>query len=176
MNTECPLCDHECLNPVELEPGLNAWWCSACDGHWIPDSAYRAWEPERSGEGTEEEPARPVDSRDAKICRDCGRIMLRFPAGGDPSFHVDRCGACGGVWLDGREWQALKQRGLHAELPRVFSETWQKQLREDHYRRHLEARLESRLGRNDYATVRAFRRWLAGREDLSLILAYLERP
>ena len=49
------------------------------------------------------------DVQGAKICPECGRILLKYKVGHGLDFFVDHCSGCGGIWLDKNEWNALKE-------------------------------------------------------------------
>jgi hypothetical protein len=97
-------------------------------------------------------------------CRACGGDWV--------AFRVDH-GTCGGTWLDPGEWEALRRRGLHRTLHRVFSPAWQAELTQRERRDAHDAMLLRKLGAEELAEVRRFGAWINGRPGRSELLAVL---
>src|SRR4051812_19270040 len=81
-------------------------------GQWIGGQRYGEWVQMRGGKtdaaGGDEQVSAPVrDSTAAKLCPECGRFLIRHKVGHGVDFCIDRCTACGGIWLDANEWQTL---------------------------------------------------------------------
>ena len=153
MTPYCPVCPPKTvLRRYPLEAGLLSWHCTACNGQWISHVSWLTWMESGGAQAVETEVTEPTnDSPKAKICRDCGRLMLRYAAGEDPRFMIDRCSGCGGVWLDQNEWEALKKLGLVNTLPVIFSDSWQIALRRRQFSEQVERRMH-RVGRDGLAT------------------------
>ncbi|MCL4211593.1 MAG: zf-TFIIB domain-containing protein, partial [Phycisphaerales bacterium] len=113
-------------------------------------------------------------SRKAKLCPECGHLMIRYRVAHDIDFQVDRCNHCNGVWLDRDEWEVLRRQGLHRDLHRVFSEPWQLRLRQEEAQQALEAIYERKLGTEVYHEIRRIRAWIDGHPERSTLLAYLK--
>jgi Zn-finger nucleic acid-binding protein len=77
--------------------------CERCHGHWLPG---RALTRILSDHGLKElhYPA-PPGTPTALPCPDCGGPLHPLNVGGG---QVDRCGRCGGVWLDAGEVARLR--------------------------------------------------------------------
>src|SRR5215467_10119638 len=127
---QCPVCITQSLNPQELETGLLALHCPSCRGNWLPSAHYREWHVEHREHLTEA----PVDPASlptaheisrARLCPECGYILLHYKVGHDLKFSLDRCGHCGGVWFDADEWEILRARNLHHDVHFIFSHAWQ---------------------------------------------------
>jgi Zn-finger nucleic acid-binding protein len=113
------------------------------------------------------------DSVAAKLCPECGRFLIRHKVGHGVDFCIDRCTACGGIWLDANEWQQLRRRGLHDDLHFVFSAAWQAGLhREDDLTRH-EHMLAQKLGAADAAEIRRIKQWIDAHPHRAALCAYL---
>ena len=176
MTPYCPVCPPKTiLRRHPLEAGLLSWNCTACEGHWISHASWLVWMESGGAQAEEAEVTPPTnDSPKAKICRDCGRLMMRYNAGGTPDFMIDRCTGCGGVWSDQNEWDALKQRGLVNTLPQIFSQSWQLALRRRQFDEQVERRMQSELGDADWQQVKTFHHWLESLEQAPMVLAYLQ--
>ena len=163
-----------------LADGPPAWRCPASGGVWIDGTDYQAWrerhwklqEPEASpGEDMSDS-----DSPAGKRCPVDGRFLIRHQVGHGLDFHIDLCNACGGLWLDAGEWQALRARDLQDDLTRVFTSAWQAALRRERAAQAERDRLKERLGAEDFERFAAFVDWLDAHPHRSALLAYLRSP
>jgi len=176
---KCPVCKTVELKAVHLETGLQSFVCEKCQGNWLTSSDYWAW-LEKHGETLPEKPPtgepQPIpdeSTKRAKICPDCHRIMLKYKIGRNITFPLDRCGACSGVWFDRDEWKVLRRRNLHDEIHAIFTDKWQKQVREEEKRRNLDAIFENKLGEEDYVEIRRIKQWIDQHPRRSILLSYL---
>jgi Zn-finger nucleic acid-binding protein len=174
---QCPVCKTKHLEPVELEDRLTAAGCGGCGGRWVSRQAYDRW-LKGHGDTLPEKPFSEVSVEvgevgEAKICPDCGRILLKYKAGHGLDFFVDHCGGCGGVWLDRNEWDALRERNLHDEIHRVFSTSWQAQVRGEAMREKLDAVYAARFGAETYGRLKETREWLHEHPQRLALLAFL---
>jgi Zn-finger nucleic acid-binding protein len=173
----CPACDHLAFARTDLETGLTAYGCSACEGQWLSTADYRAWLARRR----DGEPLHPstenrvviADDQHARLCPICQRIMLRYRVGHGVDFSIDLCGC--GIWFDRDEWRTLKDRGLHDDLHLIATEPWQADVRRDETRRHLEALYRKRFGA-EYDDIVRLRGWLGEHPHRESILAFLDDP
>lgn len=173
----CPICRNISLEDLELEQDLNAARCESCTGVWISKANYDAWRTEHPAEVPETTPAGELavtDLPQAKICPGCGHLMLKYRIGHGVNFAIDHCGACGGFWLDGAEWTALKQHGLHDNLHQISTEQWQTDQRRQVVQEKLEQWHAAQFGAENYAKVRDFRDWLQKQPNKGVLLKYLE--
>jgi Zn-finger nucleic acid-binding protein len=89
------------------------------------------------------------------------------------SFHLDRCGRCGGIWFDRNEWEILEANGLHDDVHLVFSEAWQAAVRQSDQQQVEEDRLRVLLGDESLARIQQIKQWLDGHPKKSQLYAYL---
>ncbi len=173
----CPACLRPTLQPGIAESLLPSRRCATCAGQFIRSEHYYRWleHPDRTPQ-TECRPdqvSEVVDSPKAKICPECGKLMRRCRVGRGAEFAIDRCGGCGGMWLDANEWESLKHFGLHDRVHFVFSDAWQagllRQERDDAARRHVEAR----LGPSDFAELQRVTQWINQHPHREEVTAYL---
>jgi Zn-finger nucleic acid-binding protein len=175
---ECPVCKKSgTCSSIELEDGLNASVCNDCGGHWISHTNYAAWLDTHS-ETLPEKPFLEVefdvkDVQDAKLCPDCGRILLKYRVGHGLDFFIDHCPGCGGVWLDSNEWQALQEKNLHDEIHRIFSTTWQRQIRGEQMHEKLDQVYSARFGPDTYERLKEMRTWIQEHPHPRAMLAFL---
>jgi len=178
MKLKSPLFPKDFLRPVLLADGLKAYVCDKSGGHWISNEDYQAWLKDH-GETMPEKTDCEVDlefqdAKQAKICPECGRILIKYNVGHGLPFFVDHCPGCGGVWLDKNEWEALREKNLHDEIHKIFSSHWQSGIRQDELRIKFATIYEKRFGREGYQNVKHFREWLVTHPQRAEILAYLE--
>lgn len=79
------------------------------------------------------------DTTRAMICPKCQRIMLKFKFAADIDHGIDVSTRCEEVWLDEGEWHYLRVTHIHGDLPKIFTEPWQRRLREQRGRKVMEA-------------------------------------
>jgi Zn-finger nucleic acid-binding protein len=188
----CPLCKSVGLNSITLERELPASICPQCGGTWISSTHYWIW-LEKQGPHAQQKPviadaSSVSDSKGAKICGECGGILLRFRVGKDVPFAIEQCGRCKGIWLDKNEWEVLKAQNLHDELHLIFSTDWQKGIwretyernvhdssekQREEYERKVHAAYEKRFGADVYAELKRIREWLNQQPNKAALIAFL---
>lgn len=174
---KCPVCKTKPCAMLELEANLRASACDACGGHWISHKNYMTW-LDGHGDTLPEKPFSETelevnDVQDAKVCPDCGRLLLKYKVGHGLDFFLDHCPGCGGVWLDKNEWNALQVRNLHDEIHKIFSTTWQNQVRGEEMAAKLEKVYVSRIGADSYEKAKEIRQWIHDQPQKRAILAFL---
>lgn len=176
----CPVCQSENFGPAQLDAGLVAQRCGACGGNWVSGRNYWHWLREH-GENLPErrEPARSEaapEDRTPKMCPECRTATFRYTVGHGLGFGLDQCPACKGIWLDAREWEALRERNLHDDIHAVFTAPWQAEATREERRRRLEQIYTKRFGDDDYAEVKRVRDWLDASPRKHELIAYLTDP
>jgi len=182
----CPVCERTLQQAVLLEPdgerpSLRGFRCSAGHGVFLPSDLYFSWR-DTSTSGPAEALDSPLsdevgDIKQAKLCPQDSHIMSRYRVAEEGSFWLDRCATCGGTWFDGTEWDATVQADLHKQLPRVFSDSWQRDMVERSIDTFHARRLAEWIGDQDVQKAEAFREWVWNHEHSALLLArVLERP
>jgi len=79
---QCPLCKTTVFVSKTLEENLKGNACKNCGGYWISSSVYWDW-IKKHGDILEEKPFAEIslqteDSKQPKLCPDCGRILLSY--------------------------------------------------------------------------------------------------
>lgn len=176
----CPVCKTTQCGIVELENNLNAAVCEHCGGEWISQENYERWlEQYKVSNGTvpcAEASCNVVDVQGAKLCPDCGRILLKYKVGHGLNFYVEHCSVCGGIWLDANEWEALQSVNLHGKIHDIISAAWQTQVRDEEMLANLERTYVKRFGAETYEKVKEVRQWLQKQPQRDAILAFLADP
>lgn len=182
LKMNCPICRNVALKPDSLAIGLTSQHCPQCNGNWL--NSYRLWEwlERQSAEGLPA-PAQPpmdlppvADTPGARLCPECQHILRKYRVGVGSGFALDRCGNCGGVWLDGGEWEALMGLGLHTQVAHIFSAAWQRSIAEAEKVRNWDRFYSERFGAEDFAELKRIKKWLSFHPKGGELLRYLSDP
>ena len=174
----CPVCKERALAVCEVESGLSSQECPGCKGRWIASFQYWKWR-DASGKSLQEKPAPdggdvPVaDSTGAKLCPECGHFLRHFPVGHGIEFGLDRCGNCGGMWFDANEWDVLKGRNMHDDVHKIFSEVWQRQVRDEEHQAAMEAFYKDKFGADGYQKAQEIKDWIDTHPHKAELRAFL---
>jgi len=174
---QCPVCTDGAMSPIELAPDFAGLTCGECSGVWIARGNYDAWRAKQPGDLPEvPAPAQIAvgDTRKAKICPQCAHLMLPYRIGHGLSFSIDYCCACGGVWCDRDEWDALKAKQLHDNLHEIVSTHWQTDARRIDVQEAIEQSYKRQIG-EAYEKAAELRAWLRQQPQQSLLIAYLSQ-
>ncbi|MGH1362809.1 MAG: hypothetical protein ACRBF0_04575 [Calditrichia bacterium] len=160
-----------------LEENLPVWQCIQSKGVYIRFNDYQHWlettDEETSAQKFQPIEVTPEDAR-AKICPESGGLLRRFHISAELPIHLDWSPGSGGIWLDGGEWQLLKQHKLHRQLHNVISDSWQRDIRRDAKKALSKQRMEEKLGETDFQKAIEFKDWLSNHLHRSEILAFLQ--
>ena len=170
---KCTSC-RESLQPMELEPGLVAAECSCCAGLLLDLIPYRFW-LERNSVEILESTDREVTANDgegARFCPRCSRLMTKYQIGANSHNRLDFCMGCDSVWFDQGEWDLLKQLGMVCDLAMVFTDAWQRRIRDERQLQRVQLRYRQLLD-TDFEQVESFRLWLEQHPQKEPILIYL---
>jgi membrane associated rhomboid family serine protease len=135
----CPRCMRPPLEKTVYD-GRSVDLCRRCGGLWCLPSQ---WDREKLGSITtiirhaermkDDSPAPPsVQFKGThrheghRLCPQCRESLAAWQVGGDDGIELDRCGCCGGVWLDQGEWEQLQTLQEMRQLERQNAEptTW----------------------------------------------------
>jgi hypothetical protein len=103
----CPKCSSEALVETPALGNLPLDVCPGCSGIWFDKGELEALlEQSQGGAAASLELLNPKAEG-----LDCPRCKNRMSRGGlvNPMLLVDKCQACGGVWLDSRELELLRK-------------------------------------------------------------------
>lgn len=174
---KCPICKGIFLEKIALINELYAHSCKSCGGNWIRYEDYWKWR--ESNLCLLRKPFNiknhlPVkDSTQAKICPDCGRILIKYRVDNSLNFYVEHCGNCNGMWFDKNEWENIKLNNLHGHIHSIPTKPWQKKIREEALRENLQDKYIKKFGRWDYERLKEMREWIYKKENRIEMLSYL---
>lgn len=179
---KCISCKQGGLIPQKLEPNLPCHECNQCGGVWLTMSDYLNWIDKTSHRAPNDRPAQGAleslteESASALLCPQSGRIMLKFRLGANCDRSVDYSPAANAVWLDKGEWQLIKQQRLETSLNLVFTDVWQRKIKQELTSQSLEKRFRNRFGDSHYEKLQEIHNWIYSQENPSEFIAYLADP
>lgn len=173
----CPKCKNVSLQPTKLEADLSAAGCSNCGGALVSLLYYRDWaeghgQPLEHPEGKLQE---AEDTKTALTCPKCGKLMTKFHIDGATENRLDLCGSCDEAWLDKGEWALLKALELANKMPLVFTDEWQRRVRQQSMEASRQERLSALVGEETSQAVEAFRQQIKDHPHKQEILVYLAK-
>ena len=101
--------------------------------------------------------------------------MTKFRISGDVTNRVDVCVSCDEAWLDQGEWELLESLQLSLKVTSIFSDAWQRHIRQESSESTRRSILVRTIGEAGAKRVEEFRDWLAGNKHRPEIMAYLYR-
>lgn len=110
------------LEAVGVDPELAdvvAQGCARCGGHWLEGDDLKRLEQVVEVTWVEHRHIPPPAVQQAPLsCPRCHppRVMVKLQSPRDRKVVMDGCPACRGVWLDGGELRAIRQKGVGAAL------------------------------------------------------------
>ena len=176
---KCPSCKATGLVPTMIEEYLPAMGCTSCKGSLVSLLYYRHWaetqKPSRDEAAPPPTAVEVSETQSAITCPKCSRIMTKFRIAGDVANRVDVCVSCDEAWLDQGEWELLESLQLSLKVTSIFSDAWQRRIRQEASESTRRAILWRMIGEEGAKRVEEFRDWLAQSKYRPEILAYLYR-
>jgi Zn-finger nucleic acid-binding protein len=176
---KCPKCKNPDLHPTKMEQGLSAMGCNECQGTFISLLYYRDWAERFGVATTDSEQAEEVQAEDventhaAMGCPKYSRIMTKYRISSEHDNRLDLCANCDEAWLDKGEWSLLKRLNLGSKIPAVFTEQWQRQVRQQVTEESRRQRFVDMLGDDIVKEADSVREWLKDSPQRAQILLYL---
>ncbi len=175
---KCPSCKTGTLKQVYLEELFPCHICDNCEGNWIQLEDYFRWKElktENQNDATEIDVdiVALADTKKALVCPVTGKLMLKYRISKESDHRLDLSPYANAVWLDKGEWLLLKQQGLANQINRIFTDPWQKKIREAVSKENLEQLYQEKLGAQDYYKVKKIHGWLANHPHADFIKAFI---
>ena len=174
---KCPRCKTSDLVPTMIEEYLAAMGCPQCHGSLVSLLYYRHWAETQkpATEAVAPHVSQPRDTTTALTCPKCSRVMAKYKLAGDVDNRLDVCGTCDEAWLDSGEWELLEQLQLSTTMPAIFTDEWQRRLRNEKTEETRRSILKTTIGEVAATKVEEFRAWINAQRHKSTILTYLYR-
>lgn len=172
----CPNCKQGELKYTQLEENLPCQTCTNCGGHWLLLVDYLSWQSANRSKKLEAPSITINESEDttkALICPVSGKLMTKYRISSKTDHKVDLSSSVNAIWLDKEEWNLLKQEELSLQLNHIFTEPYQKNIREELASKSFERVYQQQFGEEGYSKIKAFKEWLDTQDKRAEILAYL---
>ena len=114
------------------------------------------------------------ESSQALACPKCKRVMTKYAIALHTTNRLDYCAHCEEVWLDGGEWELIENLAMSGYLAEVFTQPWQRRIRESISHEREADRLKELLA-GDYDKFVELRNWLNGHPSRDKLIVYLQR-
>ena len=176
---KCTICNTGNLLPTSLNKTLHCLQCTHCSGNWIKLSNYLQWQATQNpSSAIVDDIGVEIDVAESKLvlsCPETGAVMTKFRIMSNVSHRIDWSTAAGAIWLDKGEWELLVAKGIANKMNRIFTDQWQKKIREETRRNNKESRYVNQFGANNYSRLKLVRSWLheQNNEDKAMMIAFL---
>lgn len=171
----CTHCKQGTLQPARLDDLFPCHTCDNCLGNWIYLADYLTWK-ETCGDCNVPIPEHNIvfeETKKAILCPETGGIMIKYRISQNANCRLDLSPAVNGIWLNNGEWDLLKQEKLATELNHIFTEPWQKQIRDASAKATLDAIYASKFGQETYAELKRIREWLKNQNQRADMIGFL---
>ncbi len=174
---QCPKCRNIELKPTKIEEGLPVMGCPECEGSLLSLLYYRDW-AERNvsieqSEHVSDDVTVDSDSKTALACPKCSKLMTKFSISSEHKNRIDLCSFCDEAWLDGSEWTLLKSLELSHKLPKVFTDQWQRNVRDQKMEAMKIERLMKVVGQSDTDKAVEVKKWLENHPKKGPIIQFI---
>ncbi|AKJ43474.1 zf-TFIIB domain-containing protein [Pragia fontium] len=172
---QCPKCKTGVLQPTRLDNLIPVHTCNACGGNWLILEDYLRYKGQlpESAELPNDVVVESEETKSALLCPVTGSLMLKFRISKDTEHRLDLSPKVNGIWLDKGEWELLNAHGLADKLNAIFTDVWQRQIRESHTQAQFDEMYLSQFGQEDYDKVKDLREWLQQHPQKDRLKAFL---
>ena len=171
---KCTSCGEATLNAAYLEPQLPCYSCSSCGGSLLMLSDFLRWKDNNPNVELADcrEKIEAEETSKAMICPKTGTIMTKYKIASDTDHRLDLSPGINAVWMDGGEWELLKAKGLAGGLEAIFTDHWQRDVRNDESAEIMTEIYKRKFGAR-YDEIKSFRDMLTESDFRSEAIAYL---
>ena len=137
---------------------------------------YRDWAERQPAEEMSTELAAEAEAGEtshALSCPKCAKLMSKFQISGTRANRLDLCATCDEAWLDSGEWQLLKALELSQRMPAIFTEAWQRQVRQQASEQARRERFSRIAGEEAIVRADEIRAWLKDHPQRRELLFYI---
>lgn len=118
---KCPKCTGKLL-PIRLAD-VEVDQCAGCAGVWFDfgelERVLAHEDADRLKKAIVNDPMRDVQRGPCPRCGGSGN-MVRLASLQRPGLRIDSCSVCYGEWLDGGEFEALRNKGVFSSVAAFF--------------------------------------------------------
>ena len=173
---KCPICEHAILEYEKTVDDLSIYNCPSCSGHYLKYKDYNEWlknNPDIAINDNNEEYIPEFDCKQAKLCPECHRILIKYNIDNKNDFALDYCRTCGSVWFDKNEYEFIKSKGLHNKIHQFFTADWQDKIKVDELKNTFIHQYIERFGENEYNKIKDIKIWIDSHSMKKELIAYL---
>ena len=172
---QCTSCKQGKLVHAYLDALFPCHTCEHCGGNFIYLADYLRWIENNKDPKfvcNQDAALHADESERALLCPKTGSLMLKYRISKNTEHRIDLSRAINAIWLDKGEWELLKREGLAGKLNEIFTDVWQRKVRQAKSADVFDALYAEHFGEN-YEAVKAFRSLLQGMPNKSDVIAYL---
>ena len=171
----CTSCKSGKLSPAHLDDLFPCHTCSNCGGNLILLNDYLRWMEKNTNlefVSATDVAVEAEETQSAMICPKTSTLMLKYRISKDSDHRLDLSPSINAIWLDKGEWGLLKSKGLAGKLNEIFTDTWQRKIREARAADTMSALYEREFGEY-YEQIKEFRSLLETMSNKSNVIAFL---
>ena len=180
---KCTSCGIGELVPAYLDNLFPCSSCTHCGGNLIFLADYLRWMENNtdlaklnvnsaSDADSDEATVVAEETSKAMLCPKTSTLMLKYKITKDSEHKLDLSPSINAIWLDKGEWQLLVSKGLAGKLNEIFTDNWQRKIREAKTADTMEAMYEREFG-DSYTEIKAFRELIHTMKNKPEVIAYL---
>ena len=170
----CPKCKGYHLKPQKLDNGLIAITCDNCHGTLLSIIQYFQWREIQQIPDNQSNTICEIDETSQLLhCPKCTGFMTKYKISHQTHNRLDLCYRCYEVWIDSGEWQLLYQLDLQHNLENIFSEKWQKQMRDISFNQNQLVQ-SKKYFTEDFDKIHEIKQWLDNHPQKLTIINYLK--
>lgn len=173
---KCSSCNQGTLKPAYLDSLFACHQCDHCGGNWLYLGDYLRWQQSNPQYTFDENWLLDYEIQETKksmLCPVTGAIMVKYRISSQTGHRLDLSSRVNAIWLDKGEWELLKQEGLAGQLNRIFTDPWQRKIRNQTAAETLKSMYIEQFGDEVYQQVSQMRSWLAQQPNKNELIAYL---
>lgn len=172
---KCTSCKSGKLNPSYLDDLFPCHTCTNCGGNLVMINDYLRWlDGNTNTEFTSsiDVEVEAEETQIALLCPKTSTLMMKYRISKDTSHRLDLSTSINAIWMDKGEWALLKSKGLAGKLSSIFTDSWQRKIREASAADTLNTLYEKEFGQN-YDKIKEFRDLVLSMENRSNVIAFL---
>lgn len=171
----CTRCKQGILQPGFLDDLFPARTCNGCGGSFILLKDYLHWRDKHPDHVFTDAKVEPIPDapKHAFLCPVTGALMVPYRISKSSQHRLDLSPKINGIWLDKGEWGLLKAEGLAGSLNRIFTDPWQRKIREEAAKEVFASLYQNQFGEVDYSRLGEMRAWIWKHPRRDALLAYL---
>jgi len=169
----CPKCINHTLKSTQLDNGLISLSCDHCYGSLLSMPNYLEWIQQQTTIELEPDTDIKLDNTCTALqCPQCSGLMTKYLISTHSDNRLDICFRCYETWLDCGEWQLLKFLNILNQLPKIFTDYWQKNIHSSISKDIQKLRDQKKFGQH-HNDIQQFKHWLDHYHKRDDVLLYL---